>query len=81
MELYFEGVEVYFNPWLPKSKIMKTDDNQVIMHPYTGACMMLETTTYEYKDVFKQLGVTNHAVDACIDSALKLLYFKIDKPN
>jgi glycerol-3-phosphate dehydrogenase len=78
MNLNFEGIEVYFNSWIEKERVIKTDNNQIIMHPYTGACMMLETTSYTYKNVFETLGVTNSAIDACCDSALRLIKTKID---
>ena len=79
MNLKYKGIDVYFNQWTPKDKIIKTDENQIIMHPYTGGIMMLETTAHNYLDVFKSLGVTKFAIDACCDSAIKLINSKIDR--
>lgn len=73
MDLQIEGLPVFLNPFLGIETVIKTDDNEVVMHPYTAGMMMLETTAYTYLSVFQKIGVTDHAIKACLDSALKRL--------
>jgi len=76
--MFYEGFEIRFSPFLGKDRIVQTN-NIVVMHPYTGAALMLEITSNTYTEVFKQMGVTNHSVDACTDSILKYINIKIEK--
>jgi len=78
MALHYNGITVGINPFILRDNIVRLSSNRVVMHPYTAACLMLETTAFEYKCVFKELGVIDEAVDACVDSILKIINLKID---
>ena len=74
-----EGFEFYFNEWIPKNKIINTNKNQIIIHPFNFGVMILQDKKNTYLNVFNSLGITKHSLDACCHSAIKLINSKIDK--
>lgn len=78
----FEGLPVLANKQLRRNQIIRapnimfghndsTNSHTIVMNPYTIGTLILSIKGNEYSDVFKKLGVTDDAVDACIYDAME----------